>query len=951
MRWQGLLTLACLLVAAPVAAQHTAGGLEGRVTDPSGAVLPGVTVTLSGPALLGGVQTTITGDQGSYRLANIPVGTYTLTFELEGFSKRIHEAIRVQAGATFAVNVPLEVGGLEDTVTVVGESPILDTAAASADFTFTKELMATVPNPRDVWGVITQAPGVSSSVLNVGGSQSGNNQSFRGHGADPRQNTYVLDGANITDNQNNGASQFYLDIEAFEELQLQISSHSAEVQTPGIVVNIVPKSGTNQLRGGGSTYFTNGSLQSTNVDDGLRSRGVTREESNFSKYFDIGFDLGGPILRDRLWFYGSYRWQEVDNYITGTTNPDGSFPIDRTVLWFPSFRINWQVAPGQQFSGFYQTQQKLRYKRGLSALRPVETTLDQRAKPMSTLYSFRYDWTPAANFMLGIRTNVVDGGFQLVAQPGIDARTTPARLDLATGMWSSAPPSEFGVEEERRAFGVTATYYLNDWLGGNHEIKAGFDIKQENYFGNQGGGALTSYPADHRLLFFNGQPLEVILFQSGAQNITNPSRSAFAEDSWQLGRVRLNIGARWDWQTNLLRESTAPQSRYFTDSVTQPGTGNLAVWNTLAPRLSVVYDITGNSKTLAKASYNRYYWQMWIDKGRDASRAGDRQFRYRWNDLNGDRQFTTDELGPLLSVVDPSLNPVTIDPNLKPTKTDEFTVGVTRELAANLSLSATYRRRQDDNLSWLINPNVTAADYTRLTGRDPGPDGIPGTADDGGPLDFYSISPDKRTLSPNLITTWEGFTQNYDGFEISVYRRFANNWQFVGSYTAGAQKESFAPGTLNQLANNTLPTPQDADKRTGRVIHASKPHILKLMGSYALPRNITVSGNYAYTSGDRYTRTVNSASTGVGGLTQGNITVLATPRGEHHYDALHLLDARLAYDVRFRGVRSVQFAFDMFNLLNVNTVTSQSNQSGASFGRVLDFVPPRVFRVGARVTF
>jgi hypothetical protein len=956
MTFRCTLALACVLLATTAGAQQQTGALEGRVTDTSGAVLPGATVTLTGAALLGGVQNTVTGEQGTYRLSNIPVGTYVLTFELSGFAKKTYQDIRIQAGTTFTVNVLLEVGGLEAEVTVLGESPILETAQASASFTFTKELMSTVPNPRDVWGIITQTPGVSANAINVGGTQTGNQVSFRGHGVDPRQNTYVLDGANITDSQNNGASQFYLDVEAFEEMQLQVSSHSAEVQTPGMVVNIVPKSGSNRLRGGGSAYFTNESLQNDNVDDDLQARGVNRA-SNLNEYFDVGFDLGGPILRDRLWFYGSYRWQEIENFITGTTNPDGSFPIDRTVLWFPSIKINWQVASNQQLSGFYQTQEKKRYKRGLSALRPVETTQDQRAKPLSALWSFRYDWTPSSNFMLGVRSNWVDGGFELVAQPGVDTNVTPASQDTATGLWSNAPPNEFGVEEERRAVGATATYYADSWGAGKHEIKAGFDIRQENYFGNRGSAALTTYPADHRLLFFNGAPLEVILFQSGAQNISNPSRSAFAEDSWQIGRVRLNIGGRWDWQTNRLRESTAPQSRFFTDSVTQPGTGNLAVWNTFAPRLSVVFDVTGESKTLVKGSYNRYYWQMWIDKGRDASRAGDRQHRYTWNDLNGDRQFTTNELGVLRSVTDPSTSPVTIDSDLDATKTDEFTVGVTRELASNLSLAATYRHRQDDNLSWLINPNVTAADYTGRTGRDPGPDGALGTADDGSPLDFYSIDPAKRTLSPNFITTWDGFTQEYDGFELTLYRRFADNWQFVGSYTAGAQRENLAAGTLNQLpsggtgARTGLPTPQDANQTDGTVISQSKPHIVKFMGSYMLPKNVTVSGYYTYTSGDRFTRLVNSAGAGVGTLTQGNIVVLATERSTNHYDGLHLLDARLAYDIVLGGRGRLQLALDLFNLLNVNTVTSQNLTSGTAYGRVLDFVPPRIARFGARVTF
>ncbi|RPJ82087.1 MAG: hypothetical protein EHM13_09470 [Acidobacteria bacterium] len=231
-----LLTVFMVFAASIASGQEQTGALEGRVSDASGAVLPGVTVVLSGPSLPGGPRTAVTTVAGAYRLTNVPIGTYSVALELEGFATKTYEGIRIQAGLTFALNAELGVAGVEQSVTVVGEAPIIDQAKAAVSFTFTKELLSTVPNARDVWAIVTQTPGVSSNAVNVGGSQTGNQLSFRGHGVDPRQNTYVLDGANITDSQNNGASQFYLDVDSFDEVQLSVSSHNAEVQTPGMVV-------------------------------------------------------------------------------------------------------------------------------------------------------------------------------------------------------------------------------------------------------------------------------------------------------------------------------------------------------------------------------------------------------------------------------------------------------------------------------------------------------------------------------------------------------------------------------------------------------------------------------------------------------------------------------------------------------------------------------------------
>jgi hypothetical protein len=936
-----LVLMLTLLPGWTATAQEQTGTLQGKVADESGGLLPGVTVTVSGPTIIGGSMTAVTGASGNFRLPNIPIGSYRVTFELAGFGSKAYDAVRIQAATTFTLDATLGVAALAETITVSGASPIIETAATDVGFTFTKDLMETVPNARDAWAMVAQAPGVTTSTVNVGGTQTGNQVSFRGHGVDPRQNTYILNGANVTDNTNNGASQFFFDVDSFEEMQVEINSHSAEVQTPGMVLNIVPKSGTNRLAGTASLYYGGDQIQSDNVDDDLRALGVNRA-SNLHQYLDTGFDLGGPIFRDRVWFWGGYRYQEVENFITGTTNPDGSFPIDRTYLWYPSAKINWKPVESHNLSGYFNMAQKKRFKRSLSALRPVETTHDQQGAPVARLFTIRDDWTVTPNLLVSVKVNVMDQGFELKAQQGVDVQNTPARMDAATGIWADAPPNEFGIGKDLRAVAATASYFF-DRGAGQHDFKFGVDISRFRAFGNQGGSvAQTTYPADHRLIFFNDQPLEVFLFASGAQSVRNPTRSAFAQDSWKLGRATFNLGARWDWQANSLAGVTAPRSRFFQEAVTQQETGNLIAWNTVAPRLGVIFDVAGNAKTLLKASYSRYYWQLWTEKGSQASLAGDRSLRYQWIDRNGDRQFSIDETGDLLAVDDPATRPVTIDPDLAPNRTDEVTAGVTRELMADTSVTASFMYRKDTDLDWRINPNLSPSDYTPVTGRDPGVDGRLNTADDGGPLVFYEVSTAKRALSPNFITTRRGFEQEYQGFEVTVHRRLVNRWQAVGSFTAGVQQENYGPGSFQN--------PQDIDLINETRIASSTPYVAKLMGSYVLPFNLTVSGFYQFVSGTHFTRTVNSTSALGRSLNQGNVAVLTGPRNEDSYDALNIMDVRAAYDVPWSAAR-LSLQFDVFNLLNVNTITNSQTLSGAAYGRVIEFVPPRIFRFGAKVRF
>jgi hypothetical protein len=293
---------------------------------------------------------------------------------------------------------------------------------------------------------------------------------------------------------------------------------------------------------------------------------------------------------------------------------------------------------------------------------------------------------------------------------------------------------------------------------------------------------------------------------------------------------------------------------------------------------------------------------------------------------------------------------VTIDPDLKPTYTDEFTVGVTHELMQNLSVEGTFRYRKDSNLTWQIHPDVSAADYTAVQGTDPGRDGVLGTGDDGGPLTFYEIDAAKRGLSTNFITNQPGFEQEYRGFELTMYRRFSDNWQLVGSFTAGVQQDNYASGALRQLGSGQLQTPQDVDQIDGTRITNSKPYIFKLMGSYQFVQNLTLSGFWQYVSGDNFTRTVTASSALGRSLNQGNITILSGKRNENSYDAVNLLDLRLQYDLSMERVRA-SLVFDMFNLFNTNEITGIVTQSGSAFGAVRGFIPPRIFRFGVKVGF
>ncbi len=935
-----LLVVSFVLFSSNAPAQEQTGTLEGRVTDSTAAALPGVIVGVQSSALITGSRSLKTDSGGAYRFANLPVGTYEVTFESNGFTKEIHKDVQVHASTTFTVNTALKVTSASATVEVVGDAPVIETAQTDIDFTFTKQQMDTVPNARDPWAMLSQVPGVVTDTVNVGGTQTGNQPTFRGLGVDPTQNTYLLNGANVTDNTGNGGSQFYFDVDSFKEMQIQIDSHGADVQTPGMVMNIIPKSGTDAFHGDASGYFSSQGMETNNLDSALRRMGVTNG-SNLHKYWDAGGDLGGPIWKQKVWFWGAYRYQSVGHLVTSTRTPDGGVPIDQVHLWYPSAQINWQISANDNFSFFFDMGQKQHSNVGLSALQPVPETWNQQGDPIARLFTFRNDYIASPRLVLSAKVFIMDQGFEYLPQPGINTATTPSGYDLATGVYSLAPPYLFGIAKSLRAGGVSGNYFGGRALGGLHEIKFGFDIDRYQVFGNQngnGGTAYQTYPADTQLQFYNGKPSQVVLYAAGAQNVSDPTFDLYGQDGYRIHRLRIDLGLRYDRQANRLNAVTAPTSQWL-PQVKQSPSKNLITWNTLAPRIGVLYDLTGKSKSLLKASYNRYYYQLWTNLAAATSTAGPRAYTYVWNDVNGDKQFENGEQGTRLSVVDPSATPVTVNPALKSTYTNEVTVGYSQEVMPTVALNVSYIYREDHNLTWQINPNITPSDYTPIQATDPGPNGVASAENT---LIFYNLTAAKVGLSPNYLTTRPGFTQEYQGIQVEAIKRLTRGVQFIGSYNRGVQKENYGPGSYQN--------PQDIEELNGTRIPSSRPNIFKLIGSYQFRQHFLLSANYNFYSGPNYTRTVNSLNAGVK-LNQGNVAILAGKRDLNSYASQNLLDVRGSYSLRLHDRYNVSFVVDAFNFLNINTIDSTQTLSGPHYGQVLDFIAPRLFRGGLKLAF
>ena len=411
-----LAALALVLSAAPAWAQSQTGEIFGKASDTSGAVLPGVTVTLTGPSLLQ-PQTATTSETGSFQFPRLAVGTYSVKFELQGFKTVVREGIQVTVGFNANVSTQLGVSAVQETVMVTGESPIVDTKQTGTKQTFTLDQLQNIPSARDPWVILQQTAGIAMDRENVGGNMSGQQSNFVSRGGNPFNTKWSLDGVDITDMNATGASPTYYDFDAFQEMTVNTGGVDVTQQTGGVGVNLVTKSGTDKFKGSGRLYNTNEKFGSNNITDELRLKGAT-SGNPVQNINDFGVEMGGPIKQGRAWVWGSYGKQDIEVGVIGFYKPTAecqqikadqagnklAHPIedvnsclnaDQTIIKTTNLKGEVQLFKGNKFSAFNLFSLKERNARNASDTTPPESTV--RQTEVDPAYGFRKFWNVGPN--------------------------------------------------------------------------------------------------------------------------------------------------------------------------------------------------------------------------------------------------------------------------------------------------------------------------------------------------------------------------------------------------------------------------------------------------------------------------------------------------------------------------------------------------------------------------
>jgi hypothetical protein len=919
-----LLAAACLLQPHMSAGQGLTGALIGSVNDVQGGVLRGTVVRVSSPALIGGPLTVTTNELGQLRFPALPPGQYVLDIEAAGFEAYHEEDIRIGVGATIERTAVLNVAGVEDSLVVQGAGSRIEAQGSGFETRFGPEDLKAIPTRRfSMFDFIRAAPGVSPTSPG-----SGSTNSLSAFGSGTNENTFLIDGTNFTC-PCSGEARSEPGVDFIQEVQVQSVGASAEFgNMQGAVVNIVTRQGSDRFLFDASYYGQAAGLTSQPVQ--LRYPGPGQPTSGYErvKYRDFTTNLGGPVLRDRLWFFTGYQHLRDYDSQPGT---DPAFP--RTYEQDKIFaKLTWRLAPGlqllQSYHGEFWVNPELP-----TLVKPFEATQRRHASvPAMTFGHLTH--TVSSNTVWDVRVGRFV--FDRKDDPSTGSVTTPGRFDQATGVFRDAPQTFGGLLLVRTIAKGTINHYRPGLLGADHQWRIGGQLEKGEHH------LSTIIPTGVRFVDDRGRQYQSV---SGDPSITGGvfiTAAGFVSDAITVGpSLTINAGLRFDHSRAISQDLHAlDQDGRETDDIIR-GLGTLYTWNVWSPRLGVTMKLTADGRTMLRASYGRFNQGVLTGELAPFHPAATPTTTTDFDSAAGDYTGAA-------SVVDPKRN-LQLDPGTRSPRTDEYSIGIDREVGRRVALAAAYVRKDG---SHFIGWTDVGGQYRAETRPLP----------DGRSLPVFLLvnsTADRRFL----LTNPAGYSLAYNGLVMAAEKRRAQGWQAFASYTfsraSGLQPSSGATAASSQVSTIAgapyLTFGQDPNTLTnarGRLPN-DRPHMLRVMGSVDVPRTgFVVAANAQHFSGKPW------AATALIQLPQGTPRILLEPRGSRRLSSQTLVDVRVSRTISIGGSTRVELLVDVLNALNdaaeeglaTDTLFSATSGFSPTFGQPAVFIDPRRAMVGVRLT-
>jgi hypothetical protein len=913
-----LVAAACLLSPRVSAAQGLTGALIGTVKDAQGSVVPGASVRVSSPALIGGSATQTTNEKGQLRFPALPPGPYVLDIKLEGFSPYHEEDISIGAGATIERTAHLNLSGLAESIVVEGTGTRIEARNPGLGTRFGPEDLNAIPTRRSsMFDAIRATPGISPTS-----PSSGTVTTVSAFGSGTNENQFLFDGTNFTC-PCNGVARAEPGVDFIQEVQLQTLGASAEFgNAQGAIINIITRQGSERFLYDASYHAQTAGLTSQPVVYPLATPGGGQSGYGRARYRDLTTNLGGPVRPERLWFFGGYQYLRDYDSQPGT---DPAHP--RTYEQDKVFaKLTWRLAPS------WQLDQSIHDEFWVNPDPPtIVTPFDAIARPTGTVPAITFGHlthTVSANTLWDVRVGRFV--YSRDEQPSTGDLTIPSRANRATGVTTGAPSNLAFLQIRRTTAKATLSHYRPGPLGADHQWKIGGQLDRGEH--HVPSVILTGV----RYVDDGVNPFQSISRAPSHEGGVSLTASAFASDTVSVGnRLTINAGVRFDHSRAISQDLHAVDAQgHETDEIV-PGLGTLYTWNIVSPRLGVTTKLTADGRTMLRASYGRF------SQGVLTGEIG--MFHPAVTPIRTNAFVAaTGGYTQVVSVVDSRIN-LRINAETRAPRTDEYSVGVDREVGRRLAVAVAYVRKNGTNfIGW----TDIAGQYRQETR----------TLADGRSVQVLALDTAVTPTSARrfLLTNPDGYSLTYNGLVMVAEKRRAHGWQAFGSYTYsrtyGLQASSGATAASPQVStvspNLTYGRdPNDLTNARG-LLPNDRPHIFRAMGSVDVPRTgFVFAANLQRFSGKPWAATTQVL------LPQGDTRLMLEPRGSRRLSSQSLLDLRVSRTFAFGGAGRIELLLDVLNALNDSAEEglATDNFYSTNFGRATAFVDPRRAMVSVRL--